>query len=176
MHPILQAGRLTCCTAVDDDASVATGSAAGSLHVWRVETVGRPGAAPDKYTGELGDFYMGLFLHVEVSAWDISAQILQVLRRGFLYKTLSAWSNWVHARGSAAIYSSMLCSPMHSHALPCAGVLGRRQLIPGQGAVLQVRAWGCMGLHGTHGLHGHIGCKRRPHRGTYEHAAYILHL
>ena len=39
---------VACC---DDAQSVASASAAGSVHVWRVEYTARPGGAPDRYTG-----------------------------------------------------------------------------------------------------------------------------
>jgi hypothetical protein len=48
-----QAGRITCVAAVEDGATIASGSAAGSIHVWRVQTTARlPGGPPDRYTGE----------------------------------------------------------------------------------------------------------------------------
>lgn len=47
-----QSGRITGLAPVFDGASVASGSASGSLHVWRVEYSSKPGGwAPDKYRG-----------------------------------------------------------------------------------------------------------------------------
>lgn len=47
-----QSGRITSVAGVLDGSSVASGSASGSLHVWRVEYSSRSGStAPDKYTG-----------------------------------------------------------------------------------------------------------------------------
>lgn len=47
-----QSGRITCVSPCEDDQSIASGSASGSIHVWRVEYVARPGSsAPDQYTG-----------------------------------------------------------------------------------------------------------------------------
>lgn len=46
-----QQGRITSVAGVQDGQSVASASAAGSVHVWRVEYTTRVGGAPDKYTG-----------------------------------------------------------------------------------------------------------------------------
>jgi phosphoinositide-3-kinase regulatory subunit 4 len=47
-----QSGRITGLCPVLDGSSVASGSASGSLHVWRVEYTSKPGGwAPDKYRG-----------------------------------------------------------------------------------------------------------------------------
>lgn len=46
-----QGGRITAVAAVEDEASVASGSGAGSLHVWRVEVVAGRAGAGDRYTG-----------------------------------------------------------------------------------------------------------------------------
>lgn len=44
-----QSGRITAVTACDDDASVASCSSSGSIHVWRVEYATKAGSkAPDK--------------------------------------------------------------------------------------------------------------------------------
>lgn len=47
----LQSGRITSVAACQDSQSIASGSAAGSIHVWRVEYAGRAGGAPERYTG-----------------------------------------------------------------------------------------------------------------------------
>ena len=47
----LQGGRITAVACCEDSQSVASASAAGSVHVWRVEYTSRPGGAPDRYTG-----------------------------------------------------------------------------------------------------------------------------
>ncbi|EFN54741.1 hypothetical protein CHLNCDRAFT_134632 [Chlorella variabilis] len=46
-----QTGRITSVTACQDSQSVASGSADGSIHVWRVEYAARAGGAPERYTG-----------------------------------------------------------------------------------------------------------------------------
>lgn len=50
----MQAGRILACTACEDSGSVASGSADGSVHVWRVEYTTRAAGAPDRYTGIVG--------------------------------------------------------------------------------------------------------------------------
>ncbi len=47
----MQSGRITSVAACQDSQSIASGSASGSIHVWRVEYAGRAGAAPERYTG-----------------------------------------------------------------------------------------------------------------------------
>ncbi|KAI3438322.1 hypothetical protein D9Q98_000756 [Chlorella vulgaris] len=49
-----QSGRITCLAACQDSQSMASGSAAGSIHVWRVEYAARAGGTPDRYTGIVG--------------------------------------------------------------------------------------------------------------------------
>lgn len=49
-----QAGRILACAPCEGGASVASGSADGSVHVWRVEYTTRAGGAPDRYTGIVG--------------------------------------------------------------------------------------------------------------------------
>lgn len=44
-------GRITAVAACHDGQSVASGSSAGSIHIWRVEYTSRVGGAPDRYTG-----------------------------------------------------------------------------------------------------------------------------
>lgn len=52
LYPPLQAGAITAVAGVEDGQSVASASASGSLHVWRVDyTCKAGGGAPDKYTG-----------------------------------------------------------------------------------------------------------------------------
>ena len=46
-----QPGRITALAACADSQTVASGSAAGSIHVWRVEYAARAGGAPERYTG-----------------------------------------------------------------------------------------------------------------------------
>ena len=46
-----QPGRVTALAACADSQTVASGSAAGSIHVWRVEYAARAGGAPERYTG-----------------------------------------------------------------------------------------------------------------------------
>ena len=46
-----QAGRITALAACADSQTVASGSAAGSIHVWRVEYAARAVGAPERYTG-----------------------------------------------------------------------------------------------------------------------------
>ena len=49
-----QAGRITSLTACQDGQTMASGSSAGTIHVWRVEYAARTGGAPERYTGIVG--------------------------------------------------------------------------------------------------------------------------
>ncbi len=46
-----QPGAITALCAAEDDRSLASASASGSVHVWRVEYTLRASGLPDKYTG-----------------------------------------------------------------------------------------------------------------------------
>lgn len=48
-HP--QAGRITSVAVCQDSQTIASGSASGSIHVWRVEYAARAGGASERYTG-----------------------------------------------------------------------------------------------------------------------------
>ena len=50
-----QGGRILACAACVDAQSVASASDNGTLHVWNVEYMTRPGGAPDRYTGLVGN-------------------------------------------------------------------------------------------------------------------------
>lgn len=49
-----QGGKILACAACEESQSVASASAAGSVHVWRVEYTSRSGGAPDRFTGIIG--------------------------------------------------------------------------------------------------------------------------
>ena len=50
-----QGGKILACAACEESQSVASASAAGSVHVWRVEYTSRSGGAPDRFTGIIGE-------------------------------------------------------------------------------------------------------------------------
>lgn len=54
-----QAGRITALAACQDGQTMASGSSAGSIHVWRVEYAARAGGAPERYTGILSSRQVG---------------------------------------------------------------------------------------------------------------------
>ena len=60
---------VACC---NDAQSVASASAAGSVHVWRVEYTARPGGAPDRYTGVTSRRQVGSDMGLERKAVRIS--------------------------------------------------------------------------------------------------------
>lgn len=101
-----QSGRITSVAACQDSQSIASGSAAGSIHVWRVEYAGRAGAAPERYTGIIStrQFSPGAGAVLDLAAWGPSLLVYSTARGG-----LSAWD--LRAGGNA-------------WALPCPPVQG----------------------------------------------------
>lgn len=92
-----QPGRITAVSAVEDDSSVASASAAGSIHVWRVEYTTRPrprggtgggggtgGAAPDRYTGVVAKRQLspGLGAVLDVQQWGSGLMLYGTQRGG----------------------------------------------------------------------------------------------
>lgn len=114
-----QSGRITGVCGVLDGASVASASASGSLHVWRVEYTCKPGGwAPDKYRGA-------------AVCCAVSASVLAGASQ-LVYACLQVVGRLLSQSAPAA---------------PCcirrpAGVTALRQLSPGEGAILQVVPWG----------------------------------
>ena len=59
-HTHTQSGRITAVAAVEDEASVASASASGSVHVWRVEVTHRSSSSVGAAAGGGGEKYLGV--------------------------------------------------------------------------------------------------------------------
>lgn len=113
-----QAGRITAVAACQDGHTVASGSASGSIHVWRVEAAaGRAGG------------YQGIVGVRQVGAGQQGTHSTGPGRGGWVGCTCSA------ALPTTAEALQYTTNPLHS-ALP------HPQVSPGGGAVLDLAAWG----------------------------------
>ena len=94
-----QAGRILACAACEGGGSVASGSADGSVHVWRMEYTTRAGGAPDRYTGIVGVRLQGM-----------PARSCHCWPMGPKHQPLAGWlQDWVGSqsggcRGSGRLY------------------------------------------------------------------------
>ncbi|KAL4452504.1 hypothetical protein ABPG75_008166 [Micractinium tetrahymenae] len=83
-----QAGRITALAACQDGQTMASGSSAGSIHVWRVEYAARAGGAPERYTGILSSRQVSPdgSAVLDLAAWGPSLLVYTTQQGG-----LAAW-------------------------------------------------------------------------------------